>query len=246
MIKEFLNFLADTGFKKKNSAASRARKLACLKSFFKYAHREGFVRDNPSLDIITPRGPEKEPTFLTEDEYKRLLKATAKGRTSFQRKRDYAIISLFLATGARLNELTGLDVGDIDLKDKTVKLLRKGGGEQVLPLSDELIEILKGYLRIRRKRTRTRALFISSRNRKIDNNTVWHIVRRNAKIARINKSRVSPHSLRHSFATHLLSMGESLKTIQTLLNHRNISTTAKYLHTQDIELKEAVNKIKLS
>jgi len=247
MVQSFMTYLGEVGFKKKNCPSSRARKLAMLKSFFKYAYHEGLSRNNPALDIVTPKVKQKEPSFLTEEEIKRLLRvASRSSRSIFQNRRDHAIIALFISTGARLNELVSINIGDFDLKQKTVKLKRKGGEEQILPLSDELIKILGVYLRLRRRRTRSRALFISSRNKRIDSNSVWHVVKRLCAKAKLHKPRLSPHSLRHSFATLLLSKGENLRNIQALMNHKNLTTTARYLHTQDVELKKAVNKISLS
>lgn len=246
MVREFLNFLGETGFGGKNSPASRARKLATLRSFFRFAHQEGLIRDNPAADISISRSREKEPAFLSKEEYGRLLKATQRCRSIFQAKRDRAIICLFLATGARLSELVTLNVGDIDFKRKSVKLFRKGGEEQILPLSDELISSLRDYMRLRRRRARTRALFISTRNRRIDHSTVWHLVRKHSGQARIRKDRLGPHILRHTFATTLLSNGENLRNIQALMNHKSLATTTRYLHTQDVELVKAVNKISLS
>jgi integrase/recombinase XerC len=204
------------------------------------------IRENPASKISIAHSREKEPPFLSEQEYKSLLKATEKCRGVFQSKRDHAVLSLFLATGARLGELVALNVGDIDFEQETVKLSRKGGETQTLPLSDELIRSLREYLRLRRKRTRTNALFISTRNRRIHRSTVWHLVRRYSAEARIRKSRLGPHILRHTFATTLLFKGENLRNIQALMNHKSLTTTARYLHTQDVELAKAVNKISLA
>ncbi len=246
MVREYLNFLGETGYRRKNSPTSRARKLCTLRSFFNYVHREGLCRENPAAEISIPRRGGKEPSFLTEQEYKRLLAASRHCATPFLSKRDHAMISLFLATGARLGELVGLDVGDVDLKQKIAKFSRKGGGEQILPLSDEVVTTLRAYMKLRQKRTRSWALFISARNRRISPSTVWYMVKKHGEAARIRKKRLSPHILRHTFATTLLSKGENLRNIQTLMNHKSLATTTRYLHTQDAELVKAVNKISLS
>ncbi len=246
MVREFVSFLGETGFGRKNGPSSRARKLATLRSFFRFAHQEGLIRDNPAAEISITRSREKEPPFLSEEEYRRLLRITQRDRSMFQAKRNHAIISLFLATGARLSELIGLDIGDVDFKQKSVKLLRKGGDEQTLPLSDELIRSLREYMPLRRRRTCSRALFISTRNRRIGHSTVWRLVKKLCEQARIRKQRMGPHVLRHTFATALLSKGENLRNIQTLMNHKSLATTAMYLHTRDVELMKAVNKISLS
>lgn len=246
MIREFLTFLGDVGFRGKNSSRSRARKLATIRSFFRFAYQEGLVRENPATEISIAHSREKEAPFLSEQEYKSLLKATQRCKSVFQSKRDHAVISLFLATGARLAELVALDVGDIDFEQKSLNLSRKGGETQTLPLSDELIVSLREYMRIRRERTRASALFISTRNRRIHRSTVWHLVKKHSAEAKIRKSRLGPHILRHTFATTLLFQGENLRNIQALMNHKSLTTTARYLHTQDVELVKAVNKISLA
>lgn len=139
-----------------------------------------------------------------------------------------------------------LDVRDIHFKQKTVKLFRKGGEEHIMPLSDELIGTLRGYMKVRRKRTHGKALFVSRKNRRISPGTVWYLVRRYCQKVKIRKDRMGPHMLRHTFATTLLTNGENLRSIQALMNHKSLSTTSRYLHTQDGELVEAVNKISLS
>lgn len=246
MIREFVSFLGETGFGGKNGPSSRARKLATIRSFFRFAYQEGLTRDNPAAEVSITRSREKEPPFLSEEEYRRLLRVTRRGKNPFRAKRDYAIVSLFLGTGARLSELVGLDTRDVDFKQKSVRLLRKGGEVQTLPLSDELVRSLQEYLYLKRKRTCSKALFISTRNRRIAHSTVWRMVNKACEQARIRKLRLGPHVLRHTFATALLSKGENLRNIQTLMNHKSLATTARYLHTHDVELVKAVNKITLS
>ncbi len=246
MIREFVSFLGATGFGRKNGPSSRARKLATIRSFFRFAYQEGLVRNNPAAEISITRSREKEPPFLSEEEYRRLLRVTQRGKNTFRAKRDYAIVSLFLGTGARLSELVGLNTRDVDFKEKSVRLLRKGGEVQTLPLSDELVNSLQEYLPLKRKRTCSKVLFISTRNRRIAHSTVWRLVNKLCEQARIHKLRLGPHILRHTFATALLSKGENLRNIQTLMNHKSLATTARYLHTHDVELVKAVNKITLS
>lgn len=245
MIREFLTFLAEKGFKRKNSASSRGRRLSTIKSFFKFAYREGLVRSNPASLVSMTRGRGGEPSFLTVGEYKRLLQVIERRKSAFLRTRDYSIISMVLSTGARVSELTSVNVGDLSLTRKTVKLYRKGGEQQTLPLSEKLISSLRKYLRIRRKRTRTRALFISTHNTGMSTSAVWKMVKGHCRKARISKDRIGPHMLRHTFATTLLANGENLRTIQALMNHKNIATTSRYLHSHNTELANAVNRISL-
>jgi len=245
MIREFLTFLAEKGFKRKNSASSRGRRLSTIRSFFKFAYREGLVRNAPASLVSTSRGRGSEPSFLTVEEYKRLLQVIERRKSEFFRIRDYTVVLMILSTGARVSELTNVDVGDLSLKNKTVKLHRKGGEQQTLPLSEKMVASLRKYMRIRRKRTRARALFISTHNTRMSTSAVWKMIKGYCKKARISKDQIGPHMLRHTFATTLLANGENLRTIQALMNHKNIATTSRYLHSHNPELANAVNRISL-
>jgi site-specific recombinase XerD len=182
---------------------------------------------------------------LTVEEYKRLLQVIEKRSCEFFRIRDYCIVSMILSTGARVSELTSADVGDLSLKNKTVKLHRKGGEQQTLPLSEKLMSSLRRYMRVRKRRTRTRALFISTHDTRMSTSDVWKMIKGYCRKTRISKDRIGPHMLRHTFATTLLANGENLRTIQVLMNHKNIATTSRYLHSHNMELANAVNKISL-
>jgi site-specific recombinase XerD len=244
-VREFLTFLAEKGYKKRNSASSRGRRLSTIRSFFKYAYRVGLIRNDPAVMISTSRGRASEPSFLTIEEYKRLLQVIEKRRSEFFRLRDSSLVSMILSTGARVSELTNADVGDLSLKNKTVKLHRKGGEQQTLPLSESLMSSLRRYMRVRRCRTRTRALFISTHDTRMSTSAVWKMIKAYCRKAKISKDRIGPHMLRHTFATTLLTNGENLRTIQVLMNHKNIATTSRYLHSHNTELANAVNRISL-
>ncbi len=123
--------------------------------------------------------------------------------------------------------------------------MRKGGENQSLPINEEVIGHLKSYLKLRRKRSHCRAFFVSIRGKRLDRSSVWQMVNRYSKKARIAKRGIGPHTLRHSFASALLAKGQNLKTIQVLMNHKNLATTARYLHARDQELVDAVATIKL-
>jgi site-specific recombinase XerD len=150
----------------------------------------------------------------------------------------------FLLTGARLREIVQLDKADIDLHQSTVRLHRKGGDINILPLADSAKTELKAYLKQRRKRSRARALFISCRNRRISRGAVWYLVKKYFKKSRLRTHGMGPHTLRHTFATLLLSQGENLRVIQSLMNH-SLATTARYLHSRSQELVKAVNGLRL-
>jgi site-specific recombinase XerD len=244
-VRDYLMWLSEVGHRKPNGPSARARALAAIRSFFKYAHRAGLLRDNPAADIPLPKVRTGEVRALSQDECGRLLRVVEMNPSPFRKVRDRAMIVTFLLTGARLREMVQLDRGDIDLYQGTIRLHRKGGEVNILPLA-ELAKIeLKTYLKQRRCRTRTRALFISRRNVRISPGAVWNLVKKYLKKSRIRAHGMGPHALRHTFATLLLSQGENLRVIQSLMNHKSLATTARYLHSRSQELVRAVNGLKL-
>ncbi len=244
-VRDYLMWLSEVGHQKPNGPSARARALAAIRSFFKYAHRAGLLRDNPAADIPLPKIRMGEVRALSLDECGRLLRVVGTNPSPFREVRDRAMIVTFLLTGARLREIVQVDKGDIDLHQGTIRLHRKGGEINVLPLADSAKVVLKAYLKQRRRRSRTRALFISCRNRRISRGTVWSLLKRYLKKARIKTHGMGPHALRHTFATLLLNQGENLRVIQSLMNHKSLATTARYLHTRSQEPVSAVNGIKL-
>ncbi len=244
-IRNYLMWLADVGHKRPNGPASRARALAAVRSFFRYAHHAGLLRDNPAADIALPRTRIGEIYALSQEDCTGLLQAIDDNPSPFRKARDRAIITTFLLTGARLLEIVRLDREDVDLREGTIRLRRKGGEVQTLPLADSAREHIEAYLKQRNGRSAAKALFISCRNRRISRATVWSLVKLYLKKARIRTSRVGPHALRHTFATLLLNRGENLRVIQILMNHKSLATTARYLHARNQELVSAVNGLKL-
>lgn len=242
LVKGFLRYLADKG----NAAVSRGRKLATLKSFFKYLAAEGQVKTDPTAQMRMPKIQQKEPSYLTEREYKRLLKAVRNNATRYFKPRDTAIVTMFLGMGLRLSELVQLNVGDVGFEDGTVKVIRKGNQERILPANDEVLVTLRRYLRTRGSVAAQDPLFLSKRDRRIDTASVWYLVRKYLRQAQIEKERLSPHTLRHTFATTLLRQGENILTIKELLSHRNLRTTERYLHINGEDLKTAVGRIDLA
>src|SRR5437867_6154629 len=176
-IREYLMWLSEVGHQKPNGPLARARALAAIRSFFKYAHRAGLLRDNPAADIVLPRIRMSEVRALSQDECGRLLRVVETNRSPFRKLRDKAIVVTFLLTGARLREIVQLDKADIDLHQSTIRLHRKGGDINILPLADSAKTELKAYLKQRRKRSRARARFISCRNRRISRGAVWYLVK---------------------------------------------------------------------
>lgn len=245
MIQGFLEFLGSTGYRKKNGASSRAKRLVTIRSFFRYLYREGLIRRDPAEDIKGPKVTYAEPHYLQEKEYLALIKGAANHKNPFLVIRDQALLATFLGTGARVSELIHTDLRDVDIRARRIRLHRKGGDVQTLPLSDDVVSFLRVYLKQRRHRAHCRAVFVSIRGRRLTQQSIGAIVDRCAVSARLSRTRISPHSLRHTFATTLLSNGENLQTIRVLMNHKSLSTTARYLHTQDEQLSVAVNGISL-
>lgn len=245
-VKEYLQFLAEIGYKKVNSAVSRGRKLATLKSFFKYLLALGKVKADPTAQVRMPKVKKTEPSYLTEQEYGRLLRTVHKNATQFFSHRDIAIVTILLGMGLRLSEMVGLDIDSVSFEEGVIKVKRKGDHERILPANDDVMMSLRRYLNTRKDASGHEPLFISKRNQRLANASVWHLVRKYMKQSRIEKSRLSPHTLRHTFATALLKKGENILTIKELLSHQNLRTTERYLHINGQDLRDAVNKLELS
>ncbi|MBU1809073.1 MAG: tyrosine-type recombinase/integrase [Candidatus Omnitrophica bacterium] len=245
-IKAYMQFLANTGYRKANETVSRGRKLATLKSFFGHLTSLGKVKSDPTVLVKMPKTKQKEPSYLTEQEYKRLLRTVRKNATAYFKERDMAIVTMLLGMGLRLSELTALDIGDVNFDDGSVKITRKGGKERILPANDEVMISIQRYLKTRESKSPQSPLLLSKRDRRISNASVWHLVGKYMRQAQIEKDKLSPHTLRHTFATILLRQGENILTIKELLSHRNLRTTERYLHINNEDLKNAVGKISLT
>jgi len=239
-LQRFMTHLADTG----SGEYARARRLATLKSFFNHLAEQEKISLNPTTALKTPQLKKKEPSYLTETEYRKLLRTAEQSATPFYRNRDQAILKLLLGAGLRLSELVGLNRDDFDRQEGTLKISRKGQKEQGLQLHTEVVTAVRRYLR-ERPEAETEALFVSRKRHRLSTGAVWHLVKRYLEQARIKKDRLSPHTLRHTFATTLLKQGTDLVTIQRLMGHRNLATTERYLHVADEELRGAVEKIPL-
>lgn len=240
-IKKYIEYLAGKGL----APITRGRRLATLKSLFGYLYSQGKIKSNPTSQVRMPKRRDKEPSYLSEEEYKRLLKAVKDNASRYYIERDTAILTMLIGTGIRLNELVELNVGDVDFNNRTIKFIRKGNHEKIIPVNAIVITAIKRYLKTRKGISPSAPLFLSKRDRRIDTASIQHLVRKYCMEAHIEKKGLSPHMLRHSFAVALLKNGESLFTIQQLLSHQNIRTTEKYLHLNNEDLKTAVNKIRL-
>lgn len=223
MIRAFLSRLHQAGLKK----VSAARKLATLRTFFRYLCREGILERNPARALLSPRRERKIPAHLEEWEIATLIEVPGE---TLSARRARAILELLYGTGIRCSELVGLDLGDVDLQARTVRVLGKGSKERIVPFGHPALGALNAYLPARlQAKPRSPAVFINARGGRLTDRWVRRIVTHRVQQVAIAR-RLSPHSLRHSFATHLLERGADLRSIQELLGHASLSTTQRYTH----------------
>ena len=218
-------------------AKSVSRHLSSLRSFFKFLVREGFLQSNPVTSVSSPKVDKHLPQFLTEDEVRRLIE-TSKPPTESGR-RDSAMLEIFYSSGLRISELVGLDIDDVDFIGGVLKARGKGKKERLVPCGDTALSVVKNYLDTRAKKSP--ALFLNARGARITDRGVRGIVMKYLRQAGI-RSGISPHTLRHSFATHMLNRGADLRTVQELLGHANLATTQIYTHLTTDKLKSVYNK----
>ncbi len=207
------------------SRTTIARKLAALRSGFRFLTRRGVIARNPAREMGTPRLPKRLPSFLPIDEAWGLLESPE--LETVQGKRDRAILEVLYAIGLRVAELCGLDRADLDRFRGTVRVLGKGNKERIVPIGDQALSALDGYLALRP--TGDGPLFQNLRGGRLTVRSVHRIVKARALSAGLARP-VSPHTLRHTFATHMLDQGADLRLIQDLLGHSRLSTTQKYTH----------------
>jgi integrase/recombinase XerC len=234
-IRGFLAELHRRGLAKSSSA----RKLAGLRTFFRYLCREGRLETNPARVLATPRQERRIPAVLDETEVQALLDVPGDGLPAV---RGRAILELLYATGMRCAELVSLDVGEVDLEARMVRVLGKGGKERVVLFGRRAREALRAWLELRRRLgPRTDALFLNARGGRLTDRSVRALVARRVDQSALAR-RCSPHTLRHSFATHLLTRGADLRAIQELLGHASLSTTQRYTHVDSRHLLEVYRK----
>lgn len=221
------------------SARTRARRLSSLRAFYQYLSREGLSVTDPSIGIESPRLGRSLPVSLSETEVEALLGAPlVDTRLGL---RDRCMLECLYATGLRVSELVNLELGQVNMRQGVVRVLGKGSKERLVPLGDEALDWLLRYLREGRAEIlggrSTDALFVTSRGAAMTRQAFWYNIRRHARVAGIGKS-LSPHTLRHAFATHLLNHGADLRVVQLLLGHSDISTTQIYTHVASARLQE--------
>jgi integrase/recombinase XerC len=261
VIREYLGYLHDQKLQK----SSMARKLAAVRSFLKFCAREGMVRENAARLVATPKLPKRVPSVLSAEEMNEFLDGLAKvqgasARRSARRsqkprssaalllERDRAILELLYASGLRVSELTGLNLDDIDRKNRMLRVIGKGNKERVIPYGSKAEEALERYWPIRaqllaqpRNRGDETAIFLNHAGRRMGPRSVARVVKKYVRLLNVNWD-LHPHSLRHAFATHLLADGADLRAIQELLGHASLSTTQRYTHATIRQLMEVYDK----
>ncbi len=276
IIREFVGQLHENGLEK----SSIARKLAALRSFFKYCVREGLLKENPARLVPTPKLPKRIPMVLSAEEMsgfldqmagssaapavrgskKRLLGLPgALGPGSGPRRmedslllpRDRAILELLYAAGLRVSELTGLNLADMNEKERMLNVRGKGNKERIVPYGEKAAEALRKYWPVREgllreceekaRRASVNAIFLNYRGRRLTQRSIGRIVKKYVRLVNVNWD-LHPHSLRHAFATHLLADGADLRAIQELLGHQSLSTTQKYTHASIRQLMDIYDK----
>lgn len=231
---------------KGKSKTTVARKLSTLRSFFSYLYSEGFIKINPAKVVSSVKIKRALPKFLTVDDAFKLVEAPSEDKFTVQR--DKAILELFYSSGIRVSELCGLNLEDLDLKEGLIKVRGKGKKERIVPVGQKAKEALKKYLairqilRIKKKLSLDETpLFINNRGQRISDRQVRRIVEKYAKFIGVLE-KIGPHTLRHTFASHLLMEGADLRVIQELLGHASLSTTQIYTHVDLKHLIEVYDK----
>jgi integrase/recombinase XerC len=231
-IRKYLSFLH-----RKNKKSSIARKVSTLRSFYKYLTREHLVPSNPAKSVSTPKVEKLLPTTLTVDEAFRLMESPAEK----SRLRDRAILEFLYSSGIRVGELVGLNVNHLDLELGIVRVMGKGRKERIVPVGVKAIEALKAYLEERGDLDGEEPLFLNLRGGRLTARSVGRLVKKYTRRSGIFR-KVSPHSLRHTFATHLLDAGADIREIQEMLGHASLSTTQRYIHLSLGKLMEVYDR----
>ena len=241
VLRDYLSHLMEQGFVK----ASIARKLSAIRSFYRYLLREEIISTSPVADTSSPKLDKRLPSFLTIEEVERLLEAP--DLSTPQGQRDRALLELLYASGLRVSELVNLNLEQVNLDSREIRVRGKGSKERVVLMGEPAAEALRAYLKQGRpklfasKIRMTNALFINRYGERLPERRVQRILEKYANIAGIDKG-VHPHMLRHTFATHLLDGGADLRVVQELLGHANLSSTQIYTHVT----KSQARKVYLS
>ncbi len=233
-IRGFMGELLSYGYKK----SSVARKLSSIKSFFRYLVRNKLINCNPAISIKTPKAGKPIPSFLSEDEMERLFDSIPH-KTDLD-IRNRAILEILYGTGIRASELTNLNLSNIDINERLIRVFGKGKKERILPLGRKAFEWIKNYIN-KVRGNEEGSLFLSKSGKRFGQRDLQRIVKRFiTNVATLHQ--MSPHTLRHTFATHLLNRGANLRAVQELLGHESLSTTQIYTHMSIEKLKEEYKK----
>ena len=225
-------------FSLKLKSSSVNRKISSLKSFYLFLLKKKLIRYSPFSEVISPKQEKYLPASMSESEVEKLLNSPDASKDIEQR--DKAMIEMLYATGMRISELVNLKITDIDMNRSVIKVMGKGSKERLIPFGESASEALFNYLKIR-KDSSSKEVFISNRGKKITRVAFWqrikvYLLRENLKIS------ISPHTLRHAFATHLLNRGADLRSVQLLLGHSDLSTTQIYTHIAKQRLGDVLKK----
>ena len=224
----------------KNSKSTVSRKLTTLRSFFTFLVRKEVIEANPAKLIPLPKNEKKQPVFLSVDEAFLLIQLIKDDGILLNR--DKAILELLYSSGLRVSELSNIKILDIDRSQNVIKVSGKGGKERIVPFGSKADEALTEYLKSRSElKPKEDYLFLNNRGTRLTTRSIDRVVKKYGILSGISK-KISPHSLRHSFATHLLGSGADLRSIQELLGHSSLSTTQKYTHTSIEELMRIYDK----
>jgi tyrosine recombinase XerC len=238
LLRSFLGMLRRRGY----ASGTVARKLASLRAFFRYLQQQGVIDEDPAALLRSPRAAQRLPVHFSREEM--IAALIAPEGDSLQAIRDRAILEFLYSTGIRLSELTGLDLADLDLRDRSVRVRGKGRKERIVPVGGPAMQALKEYLKTRRELIRKKegaddkALWLNRSGGRLSGRSIQMMVRRYLR-ATSEREKVSPHVIRHTFATHLLDSGADLRAVQELLGHESLSTTQVYTHLTTDRLKQA-------
>ena len=233
-INQYISFL----FQRKMRSSSVNRKISSIKSFYIFLVKRNFVKNSPLNDLVTPKQEKYLPESMSEAEVDKLLNSPDVSNKI--ENRDNAMIEMLYATGMRISELVNLKITDVDMKRCVVKVFGKGSKERLVPFGETALDSLRSYLN-EREQSSSKEIFLSNRGKKMTRVAFWQRVK--TYLIRENlKNSISPHTLRHAFATHLLNRGADLRSVQLLLGHSDLSTTQIYTHIAKQRLSDVLKK----
>ena len=233
-INQYISFL----FQRKMRSSSVNRKISSIKSFYIFLVKRNFIKNSPLNDLVTPKQEKYLPESMSEAEVDKLLNSPDVANKI--ENRDKAMIEMLYATGMRISELVNLKITDVDMKRSVVKVFGKGSKERLVPFGETALDSLRSYLN-EREQSSSKEIFLSNRGKKMTRVAFWqrvkiYLIRENL------KNSISPHTLRHAFATHLLNRGADLRSVQLLLGHSDLSTTQIYTHIAKQRLSDVLKK----